>query len=163
MKRFALMLILVIPGQGASLLAQDGRVQLSTHIGTNADWSTLLGGQAGLRVSPRLTVTATGTGVQGLSTGTQITYWDVSLRGLVHRGSIRPYLLAGATRKRGRVQGQPDYIKKGVVLGAGAEVGRGLLRGFAEARVARTGALFSGDNGVTDAWFWVGVRLHLGR
>ena len=114
MKRILLILWGLLPLRAAPLLALDGRVQLSAHVGTNADWSTLIGVQAGLRVGSRFTVTATHTAIMGLGTGQSITYWDLSVRAVRYQGRVRPYVLVGASRDRGRQTGNRTTTRTGL-------------------------------------------------
>lgn len=147
---------------GSPLSSQEGRFQIAAHAGADSEGRRLLGGQVGVAVArfAILGVSGSDVNVEGPARATN---WDLSLRLSPWSWKVRPHFLAGVALEHASAPGLPTVNAKGVLLGAGIEAGRGLLRGFAEARVVRTGTILTNLAGGTHGWFWGGLRVHLRR
>ncbi len=141
------------------LQAQNGRFNVATHAGVNADGKLMLGGQFGVRVVRVASARLAGSIFPTIRGGT-ITTWDASLRITPWHGTFRPYFLSGIALEHVTQSGFPTRNDWGFAAGVGVETGRGLLTGFAEAQVARVGTVLSNLKGHTDGWFWGGLRVY---
>ena len=141
---------------------QDGSFQVGAHSGVNSDGTLMLGGQVGLRLTSFAAATVTGSILPTVD-GATLTNWDASVRLMPWNSNLRPYFLGGVALDYSRQSGLPSRKEWGATAGAGLEAGRGLLRGFAEARIVRIGTVLSEIRGYTAGRFWAGLRLHFRR